>query len=193
MLALTRPLERAKRASNAGLTLVELIAVLAIAGVLLAVALPDVASMLRQYRLKAAASDLYVALEQTRAQAIARGARVLLVPAASDGVSWREGWLIMIDRDGDRRPGRGDEILAEHPALDGAITVTSVFTAQKAPYYVGFNGAGRTCTDTSSVAARWGSFTLSDGENARRIRLSMLGRARMCNPERDGASCGAVE
>ena len=176
-----------------GMTLVEVLAVLAIAAVLIAVALPDFGSMLRQYRVKAAATDLYVALEQTRAQAIARGNRVLLVPAAADGVSWQEGWIVLVDHDGDRRPGEGDEILSRQPALDARITVSSVFTSQKAPFYVAFSGAGRACSDSSSIAARWGSFTLTDGATTRRIRLSMLGRARVCDPQRDGASCGAVE
>lgn len=176
-----------------GMTLVELMAVLAIAAVLLAIAMPDFASMVRNYRVKAAATNLYVALEQTRAQAIARGTRVLLVPAAADGITWRDGWIILEDRDGDRRPGEGDDIIAEHPALDQHITVSSVFTAQRKPFYVAFNGAGRTCTDTSSVAARWGSFTLSDGDNTRRIRISMLGRARICDPARDDAGCGAAD
>lgn len=189
MLAMTGNTKRTTR----GMTLVELIAVLAIAAVLAAVALPDFGAMLRQYRLKAAATDLYVALEQARAQALSRGTRVLLVPAAADGVSWHHGWVVLIDRDGDRRPGEGDEIVAEHPALAEPITVSSVFTGQKAPYYVAFNGAGRTCTDTSSVAARWGSFTVSDGESTRRIRLSMLGRARVCDPAREGSSCAQTQ
>lgn len=177
----------------AAFTLVELLAVLAISAVLMAVALPDFGSMLRNHRLRAATSDLYVTLEQARAQAIARGTRVLLVPRADDGISWREGWVVLIDHDGDRRPGEDDEILSEHPALAPTIALSSVFTAQKAPFYVAFNSAGRTCTDSSSVAARWGSFTLSDGEATRRIRLSMLGRARVCDPARDGASCGPAD
>lgn len=182
-------MKRRLPAAPRGMTLVELVAVLAIAAVLTAVALPDIGSMLRHYRLKAAATDLYVALEQARVQAMSRGERVLLVPLAADGVSWHQGWAVLVDRDGDRRPGAGDDIIAEHPGLAEPITVTSVFTSQKAPYYVAFNGAGRTCTDSSSVAARWGSFTISDGETTRRIRLSMLGRARVCDPARDGASC----
>ena len=176
-----------------GFTLVELVAVLAVAAVLIAVGLPDLERMIANFRLRSAASDLYVALEQTRAQAIARDARVLLVPLAADGVSWREGWAILVDKDGDRRPGLDDEVIATHPPLHHTITVTSKFSAQKTPHYVAFNGSGRTCSATSSLAARWGSFTLSDGEAARRIRISMLGRARICDPARDGAQCGTDE
>lgn len=180
-------------AKQGGASLVELLVVLAIALTLCAVALPDMRRMIRQFRLNATVTDLYSALEQTRAEAIARGSRVMLLPAASGGASWSEGWIVLVDRDGDRLPGAGDEVLGQHAAPGDGIRISSVFTGQKAPYYIAFNAAGRSCSDTSSVAARWGSLSVSDGDGTRRIRINMLGRARICDPARDGASCGESE
>jgi type IV fimbrial biogenesis protein FimT len=182
-----------KLIQQAGTSLVELVVVLAIALTLCAVALPDMRRLIRQFRLNATVTDLYSALERTRAEAIARGSRVMLLPAAADGADWSEGWIVLVDRDGDRRPGAGDEVLGRHAAPGDGILITSVFTGQKAPYYIAFNAAGRSCSATSSVAARWGSLSVSDGDGTRRIRINMLGRARICDPARDGASCGEAE
>ncbi len=183
---------RARRHQRAS-TLVELMTVLAIAAILLAVGAPDMRRMLRAHRLNAAVTDLFNALGLARAQAIMRGSRVELVPAADDGVDWSRGWVVMVDRDGDRRPGPGDDIIAMHGALDEGITIASVFTTGKKPSYVAYNGAGRSCSDTSTLAARWGSFSVTSFDQVRRIRINMLGRARICDPARDGPSCGATE
>ncbi|MFP5393214.1 MAG: Tfp pilus assembly protein FimT/FimU, partial [Gammaproteobacteria bacterium] len=84
VLAMKRP--HAALAGRQGFTLVELMTVLAIAGILLALATPDLRRMVRQQELKATVADLYSALELTRAQAIGRASRVLLVPA--NGSDW---------------------------------------------------------------------------------------------------------
>lgn len=174
-----------------GVTLIELMATLAVAAILLTVAAPDWRRMVGQHQLRAVVSDLYHDIALTRSQAIARGTRVMLVPA--EQASWDAGWTVMVDRDGDRRPGAGDELLAVHQAVPKGIRISSVFTGQRAPFYIAFNGTGRGCSDTSSVAARWGSLSISGDGQVRRIRISMLGRARVCDPAREPATCGAAE
>src|SRR5471032_3696639 len=82
----------------AGHTVLELLAVLSITGVLVAAALPSLQQMLERQRLRAASTDLFSAIELTRAQAMARGRRVLLMPAGPGGTDWRTGWLVFIDR-----------------------------------------------------------------------------------------------
>lgn len=172
-----------------GLTFVELVAVLAIGALLMALALPDLRAMVERQRLRAAVSDLLVAIEQARFQAISRGVRVLLVPNDARGADWAAGWTVLVDRDGDRRPGAGDTVLAVHEPLHKGITVASAFSSHQLPDYIAYNGVGRSCADTNGAAARWGSLTLSQGSQLRRIRINMLGRARACDPASDGAAC----
>lgn len=179
---------RARRRS--GFSLTELLVVLGVAAIIVALALPDFVSLIRRHQLEAAVSDLFNAVQLTRAEAIARGGRVQLVPAGADGANWSDGWVVFADRDGDRRPGPDDDIIAMHGAVPKGIVITSTFTSQKAPYYVAYNGAGRSCSATSALAARWGTLSLTQASNVRRIRINMLGRARICDPARDGASCG---
>ena len=175
--------------SARGFSLAELMVVLAIAAVLISVALPDIRSLIRRHQLDAAVTDLFNAVDLLRSEAIARGARVHMVPAQEGGASWRAGWVVFVDRDGDGRPGRGDDIIAMHGPVPDGVEVTSVFTNQKVPYYVAYNGSGRSCSDTSSLAARWGTLSVKSGDDERRIRINMLGRARICNPARDGPAC----
>jgi type IV fimbrial biogenesis protein FimT len=187
-----KPAPRAKRRGQ-GVSLIELMTVLAVAAVMLAVALPDMRQLIRHQQLKAAADDLFGALGLARSLAIARNARVHVVPLDSSGVDWSRGWVVFVDRDGDRRPGTGDEVIAQHGPLAGGIAIGTAFSSRQEPDYIAYNGAGRSCADSNSEAARWGTLSLFQGERTRRIKINMLGRARMCDPARDGASCeGAV-
>ncbi|WP_426107902.1 GspH/FimT family pseudopilin [Massilia sp. TSP1-1-2] len=170
---------------HGGATLVELVVVLAIMAVLASLALPSMRDMLEARRLDTAAVDLYGAIDLARSQAVARGDRVQLVPLEPKGANWAEGWVVFVDRDGDRRPGPDEEIISSHGPLAGGIVVSFNFTSNKLPYYIAYSASGRSCRDTSSLAARWGTISLHQEGRIRRIKINMLGRARMCRPEQD--------
>jgi type IV fimbrial biogenesis protein FimT len=176
-----------------GFSLVELMLVLAIAAVLIALATPEMRDMLKRRRLDAAVADLYGAIDLARSQAIARGSRVQLVPLEPAGANWSHGWVVFVDTDGDRRPGPSEEVIASHGPLDEGIVISFNFTSNKQPYYIAYNGAGRSCSDTSALAARWGTLSLHQDAQIRRIRINMLGRARVCNPETDPETCTGPE
>jgi type IV fimbrial biogenesis protein FimT len=171
-----------------GFSLVELAAVLAVAAIALAVAAPDLRELVRAEQLKAAANDLFDAIGLARSQAMSRNARVMLAPLDPGGVDWTRGWSVFVDRDGDGMPGQADEIIAVHGPLAAGIATRFAFTSHAAPYYIAYNGAGRSCSATSSAQARWGTLSLFLGRRTRRIKINMLGRARVCDPARD-ASC----
>jgi type IV fimbrial biogenesis protein FimT len=191
MLAVT-PVRRPVRpgAPAAGVTLPELCIVLAITAILLAGAAPDLRDLVRTQQLKAATGDLFAAIDLARAQALARGRHVKLVPRDPLGADWRQGWRVFDDGDGDGRPGAG-ELIAEHGPLAPGIAVDFAFTNVARPYYIAYNGAGRSCADGNSAAARWGTVSLFHGGHIRRIKINMLGRARVCDPARDAGCDGA--
>lgn len=174
-----------------GTGLAELAVVLAIAAVSFAVAAPDLHALVRSQQLKAASSELFDAISHTRAQAIARNERVKLMPRDPGGADWTRGWTVFIDRDGDRRPGTGDEVLAVHGPLPEGVRIRFSFTQSARPQYIAYNGAGRSCSDTNSGASRLGTLSLFHGEESRRIKINMLGRVRLCNPARDDGCDGA--
>lgn len=178
------------RKGRRGFSLVELMVVIAITAVLVGIAAADLRSLIRHQQLKAALSDMFGAIDLTRSQAITRGRRVYMAP---NGADWSGGWTVFVDSDGDGRPGADDELIATHGPLAEGIIVTSGFTSPRSPDYIAYNGGGRSCSHASSMAARWGTLSLTLDGRTRNIKINMLGRARACNPERDGASCSGPD
>lgn len=172
-----------------GFTMAELMVTLVIVALLAVAATPSMASLIRQQALKTAASDLFVAVQLTRTQAIARGRRVKLMPADEDGQDWSAGWIVFVDSDDSGWPDGEDEVIAEHGPLPDGISVDFAFSSKEPPYHISYNGAGRSCGAGSSSAAHFGTVSLEQDGMARRIKVNMLGRARMCDPARDKASC----
>ena len=177
------------KGDKGGFSLAELLVVLAIVVVMAGVALPDYRQMIRAQQLKAATNDLFGAIDLTRTQAIARGRRVQLVPLDAAGRDWSGGWVVFVDRNGDRRPGFGEEVIMRYGAPAKGITVEAAFSNQQGASYLAYNSMGRSCSDTSSQAARFGTLSLVQDSQIRRIKINMLGRARLCDPARDGANC----
>jgi len=186
---LARNLARNRRL--AGATLAELAVVLAVAAVLMAVAAPDLQALVRAQQLRAASGELLGAIAQTRGQAIARNERVKLAPRDPLGADWTRGWTVFLDRDGDRAPGPGDEVLAVHGPLPDGVRIDFSFTQSAPPQYIAYNGAGRSCSDTGGNGSRLGTLSLFHGGQIRRIKINMLGRVRICNPARDAGCEGA--
>lgn len=172
-----------------GFSASELLVVVAVSAILLSIAVPEMRTLIRRQQLKSAVGDLFGAVELTRSLAMARGGRVMLAPRDGAGADWTRGWAIFADRDGDGRPGKGDEIIALQGALPPGIAISTAFSSKHNPDYLAYNSAGRGCSGSSSQAARWGTISLSQDGRVRRIRINMLGRARICDPAVDGAAC----
>ena len=113
------------------------------------------------------------------------------VPAGDPATDWSRGWVVFVDDDGNRRPDAGEEVIMRHGPLAEGIAIDAVFSSQQGSPYLAYNSMGRSCSNTSSLAARWGTLSLVQGGHTWRIKVNMLGRARICNPARDGASCAA--
>jgi len=96
---------------------------------------------------------LFGAIGLARAQAIARNEHILLLPRGAGGTDWTQGWTVFADRDGDGVPGAGDDILSVHEALPAGVTAAFAFTSPAAPYYIAYNGAGRSCGWNGAASA----------------------------------------
>ncbi len=70
-----------------GFNLIELVVVIAIIGILSAIAVPSFTSTVSSMRAKAVASDLYMALIKARSEAVKRNAKVTLTIV--DGKGWK--------------------------------------------------------------------------------------------------------
>jgi type IV fimbrial biogenesis protein FimT len=180
---------RARQAAAAGVTLVELMIVLVIASLLLGAAVPSFHHTLQRLRLQTAVNDLLASIDLTRSQAMARGDKVLMAPLADD---WQSGWAVFLDANGNRRADAGERIFYRHDPLRSGLHVSAKFTSGNSPTYLAYNPAGRSCAAGNSLAGRWGTMSVTLGQQARHIKINMLGRVRVCDPAAS-ANCSGAE
>ena len=122
-----------------GFTLLELMVVLAIAGVLMAIAVPAMGNFLRNGRITAAANDVMAALHFTRSEAIKRRQPVTLCTSANtinaDGTQNNDptcaassaltGWFAFVDLNQSGTREAGEVVLMQREAMDARITARS--------------------------------------------------------------------
>lgn len=161
--------------------------VLAIVAVLLTVGVPSFRNMIHNQKITTAANDLFAAVNLARSEAIGRGVRVDLVPSG-DGSDWSEGWVVFIDADADQKPGPGEQVIFSHGAVASGVAIESAFTDSKRNY-IAYTPSGRSRTNTNSQAPQVGSWSLSIGAKARRIKVNFLGRPRVCDPDTEKSGC----
>lgn len=175
-----------------GLTLTELLVVLALMAVLLTLGYPMLQDMLRSQRVKSTANDFFAAIGLTRSEAIMRGQRVLMMPQAAAPTDWRQGWVVFVDKNHNQRPDPADELIFQHGPVNAGISIGSAFSSANGTPYIAYNGGGRSCSATNSLAAHWGSLSLVAGKYARNIKINMLGRVRICDPVAHPSNCSSV-
>lgn len=78
------------RRAAAGFTLTELMIVVAIMGLIAAIAAPSMADMVRTQRLRTASFDVFAALNLARSEAIKRNGPVTITP---NNGTWNDGWI----------------------------------------------------------------------------------------------------
>jgi type IV fimbrial biogenesis protein FimT len=89
-----------------GMTVVELLIVVAALAVVILIAVPGSSILIENYRLKSASTALVEGLNLARGEALRRGSTVRVCPSSngrfcrSDG-DWTQGWLVYTDGNGD--------------------------------------------------------------------------------------------
>src|SRR5687768_9260007 len=130
-----------KRAPK-GFTLLELMVVLAIAGVLAAVAIPAMGNFMRNSRITSAANDVMAALHFTRSEAIKRRQPVTLctsvnaqAPNPSCAASpLLTGWIAFVDLNQSGGVDAGEAVLLQHEAMNPQITARSSLAEFRVTY-----------------------------------------------------------
>ena len=179
-----------KRA-QAGFTLLELMVVIAIAGILMAVAIPAMRDFIRNGRITAAANDVMAALHFTRSEAIKRRQPVTLCTSANsmqanntanaaatcaDSV-FLTGWIVFVDLNQNGQREAGDTILLNRAPIDPQITAASTVDPFLVTYLLnGFAlnpnvGSIALCDERGNVPAA------GELSAARGIRIAVTGRA----------------
>ncbi len=175
----------------AGFTLLELMVVLAIAGILMAVGVPAMRDFMRNGRITAAANDVMAALHFTRSEAIKRRQPVTLctsddallpnntpnAAATCEDSTELTGWIVFVDLNQDGVRDAGDTLLLNHGRMNDQITAASTLDPLVVTYLLnGFalnpNGANLALCDERGNVATGGELS-----SARGIFVSVTGRA----------------
>jgi len=112
-----------------GFTILEIMVVIAIAGVLMAVALPSYQAMVKNNCMTTGTNALVSSFQQARSEAVKRGTEVTISAGnpGDSGNEWGTGWSITIDED---RNGNGSLDTGEdyngNGTLDSAAPVRNV-------------------------------------------------------------------
>lgn len=186
---------------TSGFSLLQMMAVIAIAGVLMAAAIPTFRDMIRRTRLTAYANEFVTALNMARSESIKRGVTVTLRKIGGTGTYWStSGWEVFVDTNANGTKDTGEDTIKTYNALP--INYTLVGTNSNIANYLSYKPDGMTNVITPS-------FILcdnSDGNNTiephtARIIYIKTGRIRMARdsngdgiPENDSnvnvTSCG---
>lgn len=156
-----------------GFTLIELMVAVAVMGVLAAVTLPTIGSMLSNNRSVAMTNELVTALWVARSESLRRG-RPVTVCSTTNGTGcalatdWATGWIAVVDNQ--TNPAGNPtvaEVLRRWNAPGGDPTITG-------PTFVRYQPSGRIAA-TAQV-----QFTLAvdgcTGLNARSVQVTTVGR-----------------
>ena len=171
------------RRRSRGITLVEIMIVLAIASVVLGSGLPTFANFIRSVKLTNATNDFFASILMARSEAAKRRSRVAMCKsgdgatcAASGG--WEQGWIVFHDTNNDGAHQAGEEIVWRAQAMPTDVRVLGNLNVAK---YVSYSPTGEAKLVGGGFQA--GTITLcntsSSAENAREIVISSSGRPRV--------------
>ena len=153
---------------HSGFTLVEMMVVVAIAGIAMAFAIPAMGTFMKNERLVTQINTLVGHLAYARSEAVTRRQQIILCASSNmtscQGTNWATGWILFIDADNGSDFDTGEEILRAKAALEG-IGTTLVSSAGSMIIYDnrGFspnsNGVFSLCDDRGAVHVKSISIT----------------------------------
>ena len=183
-----------------GYTLIELMAVLAIASALLVIAIPMFRTQVQNSQMSAAATDLLSTFMSAKSQAIGRNYPVKVCISnnapddndleCADNGQWEDGWLTFVDSDNSGQINDDEEVIQIHPPLTENITVRSSRTGD-GTLENGVTYQPNGLTDLTATRELFICNSSRHGVTARVVIVSILGKASILKDEdveEDGCS-----
>jgi type IV fimbrial biogenesis protein FimT len=167
---------------SGGVTLIELLTVLAVIATFQTLAVPAMSSFLDSIRLSTGINTLLASIHLARNEATKRNGRVVMCKSAGTGEcvrsgGWEKGWIIFHDRNNNAVFDAGEPMLLSEPALP---THLKIFGNSPLANYVSYTANGT--AHLISGAFQAGRFTLCRQSDtsvpAREVVISPGGRPR---------------
>jgi type IV fimbrial biogenesis protein FimT len=170
--------------TNAGYTLVELIAVLAITAILLGTAIPSFGNLINDTQLSTQVNEFAGYLNYARSEAIKYGMHVEICKSSNGSscdthANWQDGWIIFVDADADRERQADDLLLKIAAPNMPALKID--YGAFPSDNYVVYYPSGRSLGN--------GTFTFcAKNSPPRALVLYKTGRVRAAHEMPDGSA-----
>lgn len=167
-----------QRYAERGVTLVEVMIVVAIAGILLSIGLPDFREFVSRSRLDGASQDLLASLQFARSEATRRGAQVTMHLAGTAGSkNWGTGWTMFADTNGNGALDTGEEVIRQGMALSSPLTL---YGSASFDTFVAFNRDGRVTNAGGYLVLCDGGVLTEGGQSrSRAVLVNGAGRVRL--------------
>ncbi len=168
---------------SAGLTLLEVLVVMALLGVMVSLAAPGVSALHQQHRLQAQAESLWSSLVLARSEALSRQQRVTVCARAQGQAGacdpsglWQQGWLVFADANDNAHFDAGEALIQLREAVPDPLRLSVSSTAKA---YFSYSAEGRSATPQGAFMAGTWRFCVPGLETGWQVVSNALGRPRL--------------